>query len=742
MGIQLVEKRDGRKVAFDRIKIFNAIKKAFENTENQPFDKKVIDDLTDQVENFLGREGQPIVTVEHIQDVVERILMKNNYYQVCKNYILYRQKRTQIRERKNEVRKAIARIIRKTDRENANVGNGPAAKLLQIAEAEGRDFMEKELTSPDVLEAMRENIIYPHDYSWGPIGTTTCTFIPLGKLLQNGFNTGHGYIRTPKRIKTAAQLACIIFQSNQNDQHGGQAFGWFDRDMAPFVKREYEWQLNNLKENFAAVGIEPDSVDPKLLEEKAWENTVNETAQAMEALVFNLNTMHSRAGAQVCFTSINFGTDTSREGRLISEMLLKAYDRGLGKGEQPIFPNLIFKVKDGVNAKEGDPNFDLFKLAMEVSSRRLFPNYVFQDSSFNKDFPGDVPTMGCRTRISWNVNKPEDEQTCEGRGNLSFTTINIVGIALRATYKEKWNEDFGRKFEELKTKYDLKIPEPFKDKQNIKIFFVLHDKYIDLAVKQLLDRYRYQCSFTKADFPFLMNGIWMDSEKLKENDTLESVLKHGTLSVGFIGLAETLKCLVGKHHGESEEADMLGEEIVRFMRAKTDEATQKYHLNFSLLATPAEGLAGKFLVKDRAVYGVIEGVTDKEWYTNSFHVPVEYKISVFKKIKVEGKYHKYCNAGHISYIELESPPQNNTEAIYTILKYMKENDMGYVAINYPVDRCRECNFQGVIDEKCPACHSKNISRIRRITGYLAELKQFNHAKKMETLSRSKHYFPH
>lgn len=735
MKLKSIEKRDGRIVPFESQKIKTAIEKAFLNTQG-PIHDLVLDFLTDKVTGALEDEGVETPTVEHVQDVVVKTLAQNGYPEVAERYSQYRLNRTRARENRDNVRRAIAAIVRETSRENANVGNGPSAKLLQMAEAVGRDFAEKELTSPEVLRAMKDNILYPHDYSWAPIGTTTCTFIPLGKCLANGFNNGHGWVRSPKRIKTAAQLSCIIMQSNQNDQHGGQAYGWYDRDLAPYVTKEYEWQKENLKKSLAALGVE---ASEEAIAERAWQLTREETFQAMEGVVFNANTMHSRAGAQTPFFSINFGTDTSREGRLISEALLLAYEKGLGKGEQPLFPNLIFKVRKGVNAEPEDPNYDLFLLSVRVSSKRLFPNYVFQDSSFNKDFPGDVPTMGCRTRISWNING--DVQTCEGRGNLSFTSLNLVRIALNVT-RGRAPEEVHERFSKLQADFKLELPSHYAEKPSVQAFFVALNRYVDLGIQQLYERYKYQISFTKKDFPFLLDGIWMDSDKLSEADSLEKVWKHGTLSLGFVGLAEALKCIVGAHHGESPDADLLGEQIVKFMRSKTDLAAKAYSLNFSLLATPAEGLTGKFAERDQRDFGRIEGVTDKDWYTNSFHVPVEYKCSAYHKIRVEGKYHKYCNAGHISYIELDSAPTDNIEAIVDLLKYMGENDMGYVAINFPVDRCRNCGYTGVIEDACPVCEGKDISRIRRITGYLAELSMFNHAKQEETKNRQSHYIQH
>ncbi|WP_273381110.1 anaerobic ribonucleoside-triphosphate reductase [Symbiobacterium thermophilum] len=723
-----VIKRDGRTVPFDSGKISKAMEKAFVAIEGYRLATSDLHQLTDAVAARLPERP----SVEEIQDQVEAVLMEAGHHDVAKGYILYRQERTAARHRKERLHQLVSQIVRETGRENANVSQSPSAKLLQMAEAVGREFMERELTDPAVREAIEDGLLYPHDYAWGPIGTTTCVFIPLGKLLASGFNPGHGWVRSPRRIRTAAQLSMIILQSNQNDQHGGQAFGWYDRDLAPYVRLEYEWQVARIKADLEAVGIGADEIQAERIEKLAWERTRAETYQAMEGVVFNANTMHSRAGAQVPFVSINLGTDTSREGRLITESLLLAYEKGLGHGEQPIFPNLIFKVKQGVNFEPGDPNYDLLQLSLRVTAKRLFPNYVFQDASFNAGFPGDVPTMGCRTRVSWNIHKPDGEQTCEGRGNLSFTTLNLVGLALKAR-KELQVDGFSA----LAAKYEIELPEG-TDLPQVRSYFCVLNQYADLAIQQLHQRFQYQCSFKKSDFPFLLNGVWMDSAKLEKESTLEEVWRHGTLSIGFIGLAETLVALIGKHHGESAVADALGVEIVRFLRVKADEAAKQYQLNYSLLATPAEGLTGKLVSKDRALWGEIPGVTDKEWYTNSFHVPVEYRCSAFHKIRVEGKYHAYCNAGHISYVELDEAPENNPEALMDLLRFMLDQDMGYVAFNFPVDRCRNCGQVGLIESSCPSCGSSDISRVRRITGYLAELSNFNEAKKAEALHRFSH----
>ena len=719
-------KRDGRRTSFDPSKIMQAMEKAFKASDVE-VDGLELFHLTRQIVEQLHGET---CSVEEIQDLAERTLMQHGYYEVAKRYIIYREDRSKARDMRHRRYSTVAQIIKQTDRENANVGQGPSSKLLQLAEVIGREFMETNLTEPEVLAAMRENILYANDYSWGPIGTTTCCFIPLGKLLQEGFNTGHGFIRPPKRIKTASALSAIIIQANQNDQHGGQAYGWFDRDMAPYVEKEYAWQLRDLKSSVAALGLEEASLEA--LESHAWEKTRKETLQAMEALIHNLNTMHSRAGAQVPFCSINIGCDTSRGGRLISETLLLAYESGLGHHEQPIFPNIIWKMRSGVSVESQDPNYDLFRLALRVSATRLFPSYVNQDASFNRDFPEDVPTMGCRTRVSWDLHSPDFEQTCNGRGNISFNTINLVGLAIKAS-RTVYDEAIESSFQELKERYQLSSPN-----LPCRIFLVQLEEYLRIGTLQLMQRLEYQSGFLKKDFPFLMKGVWKRSEILREQEAVREVLKHGTLSLGFIGLAECLKVLIGKHHGESAEAQSFGIQIVSFMRRYLDDASQQYQYNFSLLATPAEGLTGKLAAKDRAIYGSIPQVTDKEWYTNSYHVPVEFSISILDKIAVEGPYHTFCNAGHISYIELDASPKDNLPALEKILVAMRQADMGYMSINYPVDRCRECQYQGFIENVCPVCGSKDIAHIRRITGYLAELDQFNAAKKAEERNRVRH----
>ena len=545
--------------------------------------------------------------------------------------------------------------------------------------------------------------IYIHDLSWY-CKTLTCLQIPLDRLLRDGFNNGHGYIRTPKGIKTAAALAAIIMQGNQNDMHGGQSYAYFDRDMAVYVERERKRQDKLIRQNLEKLEV---SADEEKIIELINERTKEETLQAMEGFIYNLNTMHSRAGAQVPFSSINLGTDTTEAGRMVSECFLKAYENGLGKGETPLFPNVCFKIKEDVNFEPGDPNYDLFQLSMKVACKRLFPSFSFQDSSFNAPFRDEeVAYMGCRTRVISNCNGPA---MTNSRGNLSFTTINLPRLGIRAA-------------------------------GDLSLFWKYLDEMVTFCIDQLLVRYDLQKRLKVKDFPFLMGQkLYLGSEDLSPNDPVESAIRHGTLSIGFIGLAECLVALTGKHHGESTEAQAFGVSIISHMRRRCDEATEKHKLNFSLLATPAEQLSGKFTKLDKELYGVISGVTNKEWYTNSFHVPVEYHINALDKIALEGVYHKYCNAGHISYVELPSSPEHNLEAFEALVRAMAESDMGYASVNFPVDTCCDCGLSGVIAEnQCPKCKGSNISRIRRITGYLSTLDRFNDTKLAEVQSRKIH----
>ena len=700
--IKTIVKRDGREVLFDERKITDAIFEAAKSVggENREIAMEITLGVIKRLRNQFGENSY---NVEDVQDATEKELIERGHAKTAKAFILYRDKRTNIREARSEMLDAVSTILTETSRENANVGNSPSAKVLQISEIASKEFYLKRLLTEEMTNYHLNGDYYIHDLSWYG-KTLTCLQIPLAELLEKGFNNGHGYIRSPKGIKTAAALAAIILQSNQNDQHGGQSYAYFDRDMAVYVKREYERQNKILTTGLKAAEVE---VSEEQLNKLIELRVKDEVYQAMEGFIYNLNTMHSRAGAQVPFSSINIGTDTSPEGRIIAEQLLRAYEKGLGKGEAPIFPNICFKIKDGINYEPEDPNYDLFKLSMQVACKRLFPNFSFQDSSFNAPYEEDVAYMGCRTRVMANVNGPE---ITEKRGNLSFTTINLPRLGIKA-------------------------------ERNLSVFWKSLDDIFDKTVEQLIHRYDIQKNLKVKDFPFLMGQkLYLDSEGLEKDDKIEEAIKHGTLSIGFIGLAEALIALTGKHHGESSESQALGLSIISHLKRRCDESSEEHKLNITLLATPAEGLSGKFTEKDKKVYGIIEGITDKDWYTNSFHVPVDYKINAFDKIRIEGPYHKLCNAGHISYVELPSAPQQNIDAFESLIKAMYDADMGYAAVNFPVDICNECGFNGVIDsETCPACGIKGkISRIRRITGYPSTLEMFNDAKKTEEKHRIKH----
>jgi len=695
-------KRDGRTQSFHESKITDAIFKCLE-ASGESDRHRAIELTLEVLKKIKSQYNEDNFTVEDVQDIVETVLIEHNHAKVAKSYILYRENRSRLRDARSELMNAVSEILQETNRDNANVGNSPSAKVLQISELASKNYYLKRVIPEKEAKAHIEGDIYIHDLSWYG-KTLTCLQIPLDRMLREGFNNGHGYIRPPKGIKTAASLAAIILQSNQNDMHGGQSFAYFDRDMATYVKIEKEKQERLLRRNLQKIGT---SAEEEKIKSLAYELTKDETFQAMEGFIYNLNTMHSRAGAQVPFSSVNFGTDTSEEGRMVTECFLLAYEKGLGKGESPLFPNVCFKIKEDVNFEEGDPNYDLFQLSMRVACKRLFPTFSFQDSSFNRPYRDEeVAYMGCRTRVISNCNGPE---VTNSRGNLSFTTINLPRLGIRA------NKD-------------------------LSLFWKYLDEIFDLCIEQLLTRYNVQKRLKVKDFPFLMGQkLYLDSEDLSPNDTIEKAIRHGTLSVGFIGLAECLTALTGKHHGENAEAQALGVAIVSHMRRKCDEATKKYSLNFSLLATPAEQLSGKFTQIDVERYGVIKGITDKKWYTNSFHVPVEFKITALDKINIEGAYHKYCNAGHISYVELQSAPEHNLEAFESLVRAMAEADMGYAAVNFPVDICCDCGLNGVIQgNTCPKCGGTNISRVRRITGYLSTLDRFNDSKLAEVQNRQVH----
>ena len=723
-------KRDGREVAFDRSKITDAIFKAAQVLGGS--DYQMAQDLAVQVEAYVERilgEGA-VPTVEQVQDAVEHTLIENGHARTAKEYILYRAERTRVREMNTRLMKTLEDLTFKdaedsdTKRENANIdGDTAMGTMLKYGSESAKQFYEMYVLNPKHAKAHMDGDIHIHDLDFLTL-TTTCCQIDIIKLFKDGFSTGHGFLREPNDIQSYAALACIAIQSNQNDQHGGQSIPNFDYGMAIGVAKTYsKLYTRNLAKAAEILEDLPDQEEafkaikqrvtaetglaPRLLRSEdycaaearylaeivgadrvrrlqefavkyAERETDRATYQAMEALVHNLNTMHSRAGAQVPFSSINYGTDTTPEGRMVIKNILLAEDAGLGNGETPIFPIHIFKVKEGVNYNEGDPNYDLFKLAMRVSAKRLFPNFSFLDAPFNLQYykPGDYNTevayMGCRTRVMQNVYDPTREVTC-GRGNLSFTSINLPRIAINAHGSVEWF------FEDLERK-------------------------VDLVIEQLLERYKIQAAKKARNYPFLMGqGVWLDSDKLAPDDSVGEVLKHGTLTIGFIGLAECLKALIGKHHGESKEAQNLGLEIVGYLRKRMDDEAKKTGLNFSLIATPAEGLSGRFVRMDQKRYGKIPGVTDRDYYTNSFHVPVYYEISAFDKIRLEAPYHALTNGGHISYIELDGDPLKNLDAFEAVVRYMKECGIGYGSINHPVDRDPVCGYTGIIDEVCPRC---------------------------------------
>jgi ribonucleoside-triphosphate reductase len=772
--IKQIQKRDGRLVSFDKHKIKVAIGKAFEASKEKK-SKKTVTFLTDKVVSVLETENNDNINVEHIQDIVEQTLMTNGFIKTAKEYIIYRFQRNQIREQNSPLISTYKNITfssaKDSDikRENANIdGDTAMGTMLKYGSEGSKQFYQMFMIKPEHAQAHINGDIHIHDMDFAPMGTTTCTQIDLIKLFDGGFSTGHGTLREPNDIASYAALACIAIQSNQNDQHGGQAIVNFDYSMAMGVRKTFKkLYLKNLAKSLIllvdntilekdiknnAQKIEKDKnlvpelelkkCEPYFEEEKAFlmnycndkekirqcqrfahqqavKETDRATYQAMESLIHNLNTMHSRAGAQTPFSSINYGMDTSPEGRLVVKNILLATEAGLGNGETPIFPIQIFRVKEGVNYNPEDVNYDLFKLAIRCSAKRLFPNFSFVDAPFNLQYykegrpETEIAYMGCRTRVIGNVVDPERE-ICNGRGNLSFTSINLPRLAIES-------------------------------KGDIDLFFKKLDNMVNLCIDQLLERFEQQCKKKVKNAPFLMGqGVWIDSDNLDWEDEVREVLKHGTLSMGFIGLAETLKSLIGKHHGESEEAQKLGLKIVGHLRERMDEESQKRKLNFTLLATPAEGLSGRFVNIDKKRYGIIEGITDRDYYTNSFHVPVYYPISAYDKIAIEAPYHALTNAGHISYIEMDGDPTENLDAFERVIRCMKEKGIGYGSVNHPVDRDPVCGFSGIIGDQCPGCgrHENDgvpFDRIRRITGYLVgTLDRFNNAKRAEEHDRVKH----
>ena len=763
VGVYMVTqiiKRDGRKLPFNIEKIANAVYKAAQAVGGSNYDEamEIARKVCIMIEEVYGSE---IPTVEQVQDMVEKVLVEEGHAKTAKAFILYRSNRTRSREMNTRLMKVYEDLTftsakdSNMKRDNANIdGDTAMGTMLKYGSEGSKQFYEMYVLDPKHANAHNKGDIHIHDLDFLTL-TTTCCQIDIARLFKNGFFTGHGFLREPNSIGSYSALACIAIQSNQNDQHGGQSIPNFDyglalgvaktfisevarisdilfdgKDISP-VKEELKSYVADKEhvldeeglaftENTLCDKLGVSSEDAKHVIEKALNATDHATYQAMEALIHNLNTMHSRAGAQVPFSSINYGTDTSPEGRMIIKNVLLANEAGLGNGETPIFPIHIFKVKEGVNYNPTDPNYDLFKLACRVSAKRLFPNFSFIDAPYNLqyykegDYNTEVSYMGCRTRVIGN-NYDKDRQIVTGRGNLSFTSINLPRLAIESD-------------------------------GNVGLFFEKLDDMMDLVIEQLNARYRIQAQKKVRNFPFLMGqGIWIDSEKLGPDDEVGEVLKHGTLSMGFIGLAECLKALIGVHHGESEEARDLGMEIVTHMRDRMDEESKRTGMNYTLLATPAEGLSGRFVNIDKIKYGVIEGVTDREYYTNSFHVPVHHNISAFEKIKIEAPYHALTNAGHISYIELDGDPLKNVDAFEKIVRCMKESGIGYGSINHPVDRDPVCGYTGIIDDVCPKCGRREddgkprFERIRRITGYLVgTLDRFNDAKKAEERDRVKH----
>ena len=769
--ISTIVKRDGRTAMYDRKKIAEAIYGAAKSLGGSNFETATY--LAGQVERQLEEScGSTPPGVEAIQDAVEKVLIENGHARTAKEFILYRAERTRVREMNTKLMRTFEDLtfqeasLSDIKRENANIDSDTAmGTMLKYGSEGAKQFYSMFILDPKYTKAHAEGEIHIHDLDFLTL-TTTCCQIDIEKLFTGGFSTGNGYIREPQDIASYAALACIAIQSNQNDQHGGQSIPNFDYAMGKGVAKTYRKLFaRNLEKSLDFAGVEnpgqtakdfvraleedfglyptlagdngfDEAITPMLEVLEAEEELDAErilafarkhakaevercTYQAMEALVHNLNTMHSRAGAQIPFSSLNYGTDTSPEGRLVTKSVLLATEAGLGNGETPIFPIHIFKVKEGISYNVEDPNYDLFRLACQVSAKRLFPNFSFLDAPFNKAFyregapETEVGYMGCRTRVIANMNDP-DRQTTFGRGNLSFTSINLPRIALNAN----GSVDFF--FEELERK-------------------------LELTFDQLMDRYRIVAQKKVRNFPFLMGqGIWMDSDKLGPDDTIGEALKHGTLTIGFIGLAEALVSLIGSHHGQCQEAQNLGLDIIGFMRAKIDQKARETGFNYTLIATPAEGLSGRFVRMDRARFGSIPGITSRDYYTNSFHIPVYYEINAFEKIQIEAPYHALTNAGHITYVELDGSPVHNIEAFEAIVRQMKEAGVGYGSINHPLDRDPVCGFNGIIDSECPRCgrleeDGPKFERIRRITGYLVgTLDRFNDAKRVEESERVKH----
>ncbi len=729
-----IRKRDGRIENFDKSKIVSAILKAM----NHEFvnDVKYAEEIADKLANL----EVDVVDVEEIQNLVEVELMKSQYKNVAKAYILYREKRNIARGRKTyEMYMGIVNTIANDiTKENANMNaETPAGMMMKFASESSKPFVIDMLLSQEAKDYVKSNYIHIHDADYYPTKSLTCLQHPLDMVLENGFHAGHGSSRPAKRIETAAIIACISMESIQNEMHGGQAIPAFDFYLAPYVRSSFVEEVKKLEgltgEDLSELkDAKFDDYLTKPLDglegkdrylQHAINQTVNRVHQAMESFIHNMNTIHSRGGNQVVFSSINYGTDTSAEGRCIMREILNSTYRGVGNGETPIFPIQIWKKKRGVSYLPEDPNYDLYKLACKVTAKRFFPNFLNLDATFNqsdewraddpKRYVHEVATMGCRTRVYENRH---GDKTSIGRGNLSFSTINIVKLGIEC----------------------MNIAD---EKERIATFYEKLDKCIDVTARQLYDRYSFQRTALKKQFPMLMSGMWYGSEKISNEEQVKDILKSGTLGIGFIGLAETLIALTGKHHGESEESQKLGLEIVEHMSNRIKEIADERNLNYSLLATPAEGLSGKFTKRDRELFGIIKNITDKEYYTNSSHVPVWYKCSVEHKAEVEGPYHKYEAGGHIFYVELDGDATHNPECIMQTVDLMDKYNIGYGSVNHTRNRCLDCGFENA-DENvtvCPECGSENIDTIQRITGYLVgSTNSWNAAKKAELKDRVTH----
>ena len=712
--IQTVKKRDGRIVGFNEQKVMAAIRKAMLHTDKGE-DERLLYQITDRI----AQRGESQMTVEEIQDLVEMELMKSSRKDVAQKYIAYRNQRSIARKAKTrEVFLDIVNIKNNdVTRENANMNaDTPAGMMMKFASETTKPFVDDYLLSEESRNAVEHNYLHIHDKDYYPTKSLTCVQHPLDNILQNGFTAGHGASRAAKRIETASVLACISLECAQNEMHGGQAIPAFDFYLAPFVRLSYIEELKALEDLYGE--SLQDLYDEPLMDylkapldglegrDRARQHAINKTVsrvhQAMEAFIHNMNTIHSRGGNQVVFSSINYGTDTSAEGRCVMrEILLSTYE-GVGNGETAIFPIQIWKKKRGVNYLPEDRNFDLYQLACKVTARRFFPNFLNLDASFNQDsewraddpkrYVHEVATMGCRTRVFENRFGPK---TSIGRGNLSFSTINIVKLALECREEQD-------------------------QQKRIDMFFAKLDQMLEITAKQLDDRFQFQKTAFAKQFPLLMQCLWIGADKLKPMDSIESVINQGTLGIGFIGLAECLVALIGKHHGESEEAQALGVKIVTYMRDRANEFCERYHHNYSVLATPAEGLSGKFTKKDRKEFGIVPGVTDRDYYTNSNHVPVYYKCSARHKAEVEAPYHNLTRGGHIFYVEIDGDATHNPQVIMSVVDMMDQLDMGYGSVNHNRNRCMDCGYENADDnlEKCPKCGSANIDKLQRITGYL------------------------